>query len=433
MDINTYKQVITDQRKEKNEIVASELTSRIEESFFEFDSPLAQIVIGVRRSGKSTLCHKILQQNNIEYAYVNFDDERLDRLKSKELNSILEALYMVYGEFKYLFCDEIQNVPAWFLFVNRLLRQKIRVFVTGSNSKLLSHELSTHLTGRYNQIELYPFSFSEILQYKNISLEDVSTTGVALRKAAFEEYMSQGGFPELFLVKNKKAYIKNLFNAIITRDIQQRFSVRYSETLRKMADYMTDTPATEINYKKLAETFSFGSMHTAEKYTGYLRQAYLLLGVQKFSFKSKQRIRNEKNYVIDMAFISVTQEGFSEKNFGSRLENIVCIELLRRRNRTLNDVYYYQNGYEIDFALSSDNKVVELIQVSADISAVKTFNRETNALFRASDELRCNKLTLITLNENRIYSANGKTINIISILEWLLFAEASLRMFPEKK
>jgi predicted AAA+ superfamily ATPase len=300
------------------------------------------------------------------------------------------------------------------------LRQKIRLFITGSNAKLLSHELSTHLTGRYNQIELYPFSFSEVLQYKNISSDDGSTVGVALRKVAFEEYMSQGGFPELFLVKNKKAYIKNLFNAIITRDIQQRFSVRYPEALRKMADYMTDSPATEISYKTLAETFAFGSKHTAEKYAGYLRQAYLLLGIQKFSFKSKERIRNEKNYAIDTAFISMAKEGFSEKNFGARLENIVCIELLRRRNRTLNDVYYYQNGYEIDFVLSNDNKVVELIQVSADISAVKTFNRETNALFRASDELRCNKLTLITLNENRTYSANDKIINIVSVLEWLL-------------
>jgi predicted AAA+ superfamily ATPase len=420
MNINTYKQIITDQQKEKNEIVVSKLTARREESFFEFDSPLAQIVIGVRRSGKSTLCHKVLKQNNIDYAYVNFDDERLYGLKSEELNSVLEALYMVYGEFKYLFCDEIQNVSSWFLFVNRLLRQKMRLFITGSNAKLLSHELSTHLTGRYNQIELYPFSFMEVLQYKNISSDDASTASVALRKAAFEEYLLQGGFPELFLVRNKKAYIKNLFNAIITRDIQQRFSVRYPEALRKMADYLTDTPATELSYKKLAETFAFGSTHTAEKYAGYLRLAYLLLGIHKFSFKSKERIRNEKNYVIDTAFISTAKEGFSEKKFGSRLENIVCIELLRRRNRTLNDVYYYQNGYEIDFVLSNDNKVVELIQVSADISDVKTCNRETNALLRASGELKCDNLTLITLNEERTYSADGKNINIVSVLEWLL-------------
>jgi predicted AAA+ superfamily ATPase len=123
--------------------------------------------------------------------------------------------------------------------------------------------------------------------------------------------------------------------------------------------------------------------------------------------------------VIDTAFISTAKEGFSEQNFGWRLENIVCVELFRRRNQTLYDVYYYKNGYEIDFVLVSDNKVVELIQVSADISAQKTFNREANALFRAASELLCNNLTLITLNENRIYRVDNRTIHIISILKWL--------------
>ena len=198
MDINAYKQVLLDQQKEKNEILLESLTARREEVYFDLNSQLAQIVIGVRRSGKSTLCHKVLKQNNINYAYVNFDDERLYNLKTEDLNDVLEALYMVYGDFKYLFCDEIQNIPPWFLFVNRLLRQKVRLIITGSNAKLLSSELSTHLTGRYNQIELFPFSFSEILEYKNIPADDDSTLGIARRKSAFEEYMSQGGFPELF-------------------------------------------------------------------------------------------------------------------------------------------------------------------------------------------------------------------------------------------
>ena len=419
MDINTYKQTLLDQEREKNGISLEKLISRREEICFDLNSQLAQIVIGVRRSGKSTICHKMLMQNKINYAYVNFDDERLYNLKTEDLNVVLEALYMVYGDFKYLFCDEIQNIPSWFLFVNRLLRNKIHLIITGSNAKLLSGELSTHLTGRYNQIMLFPFSFSEILAYKNIAGDDDSTFGVARRKSAFEEYMSHGGFPELLEVANKKAYIKNLFNAIIARDIKQRFSVRYPEALRKMADYLTDTICSEINFKNLAKQFSFGSVHTAENYVGYLRQAYLLIGLQKFSFKSRERICNEKNYVIDTAFIATAKEGFSEQNFGWRLENIVCIELFRRKNQTLIDVYYYKNGYEIDFVLVSDNKVVELIQVAADISAPKTFNREINALSRAAAELHCNNLTLITLNDNKIYATDNQTINIVSMLKWL--------------
>ncbi|MDR0724997.1 MAG: ATP-binding protein, partial [Prevotellaceae bacterium] len=419
METNVYKQIVLDQQKEKNGINTDVLVPRQEEVLFDLHSPLAQIVIGVRRSGKSTLCHKILKQNNVNYAYVNFDDERLYKLKPENLNTVLEALYMVYGDFKYLFCDEIQNIPSWFLFINRLLRQKIKLVITGSNAKLLSGELSTHLTGRYNQIELFPFSFSEALQYKHINGNDDSTSGLAFRKAAFEEYLSYGGFPELFEVQNKKAYIKNLFNSIILRDIQQRFSIRYPESLRKMAEYLIDTVAAELSYKQLAVQFSFGSLHTAEKYVSFLRQAYLLLGIRRFSFKAKERICNEKNYAVDTGFISLDKEGFSMKNMGQRLENIVCIELLRRRNQTLNDVYYYKNGYEIDFVLSSDGKVVELIQVSADISSVKTFNRETNALLRAAAELHCSNLTLITLNENRTYSVNNLIINIVPVLEWL--------------
>jgi predicted AAA+ superfamily ATPase len=419
VNINLLKQIVLDQQKEKNEINADLLVARREESLFDLHSSLAQIAIGVRRSGKSTICHKILQQNNINYAYVNFDDERLLGLQSEELNSVLEALYMVYGDFQYLLCDEIQNITSWFLFVNRLLRQKIRLFITGSNAKLLSSELSTHLTGRYNQIELFPFSFEEVLKYKNIDTDDDSTAGVAFRRAAFDEYLSQGGFPELFQMNNKKAYIKNLFHSIITRDIQQRFSVRYPESLRKIAEYFCDAVGAEISYKNLADQFSFGSLHTAEKYVSYLRQAYLLLGIRKFSYKARERIRNEKNYVVDTALISVDKEALSDKNLGSRLENIVCIDLLRRKNYTFNDVYFYKKGYEIDFVLAEDGKVTELIQVASDISAVKTFNRETNALVHGATDLRCNKLTLITLNENRIFKKDNLTIHIVPILNWL--------------
>ena len=419
MDINVYKTIVLDQKKEKDEIDLSRLTERKEEIFFEFDSPLAQIIIGVRRCGKSTICHKVLKQNSIDYAFINFDDERLYGIKSEELNSLLEALYMVYSDFRHLFCDEIQNIPSWFLFINRLLRQNIHLYITGSNAKLLSNELSTHLTGRYNQIELFPFSFSEVLKHKKIPYDDDSTSGYARKKIAFEEYLSQGGFPELFFIKNKKAYIRNLFNAIIDRDIKQRFSVRYPESLRMMATYLTNTVATELSYKNLATLFSFGSIHTARNYVSYLRKAYLLIGIQKFSYKSKVRICNEKNYTIDPAFIFTEKEVFSDQDFGARLENIVCIELLRRKNQHLNDVFFFKNSYEIDFVLCYDNKVNELIQVSADISNVKTYNREINALVRGAEELRCNNLTLITLLENKTVTVNNKIINIISVLEWL--------------
>ena len=167
MGIN-LERILKDQREELFNTDYSLFITRREETEIDLDSHLAQIVIGVRRSGKSTLCQKVLLQSKVQFAYVNFDDENLVELKKSDLDALLENLYRVYGEFTHLFLDEIQNIEGWHLFVNRLLRLGIRLIITGSNANLLSGELATHLTGRYNQIELYPFSFLEYCTINNI-------------------------------------------------------------------------------------------------------------------------------------------------------------------------------------------------------------------------------------------------------------------------
>lgn len=420
MNTNEYAQIVADQREELKLIHPVELCSRQEESLFDLNSPLAQIVIGVRRSGKSTICHKVLKESGTPYAYLNFDDERLYKLQAKDLNLLLEALYMVYGEFQYLFLDEIQNIDEWFLFVNRLLRQKMHLVITGSNAKLLSSELSTHLTGRYNQIELYPFSFAEYCQYREVDTKDISTKGIAFKKAAFEEYFLKGGFPELIEVKNSRGYIQGLFDSIIRKDIQQRFKIKYIESLRMLANYLIDNFGQEIIYSDLADRFGFGSVHTAENYVSYLKRTYLILGIHKFSFKSKERIRNEKGYVVDTAFITERDDAMTGQNLGWKLENIVYIELLRRNKPLFYDIFYYREQYEIDFVICEGNHVRELVQVSVDISKTKTYNREISALCKASDSLKCENLTLITMNENRMEEVNHHKIRIISIIDWLL-------------
>lgn len=426
MNINEYVQIVLDQKEELNFIEPQQLCSRKEEHLFDIDSSLAQIVIGVRRSGKSTICHKVLKERNIPYAYVNFDDERLYKLESKELNALLEAIYMVYGDFRYLFLDEIQNIAEWFLFVNRLLRQKIHLVITGSNAKLLSSELSTHLTGRYNQIELYPFSFAEFCQYRKVETNDLSTKGVAFKKAAFEEYFRIGGFPELLEVRNRRGYIQGLLDSIISKDIQQRFKVRYIESLRMLANHLIDNFGQEIIYSELATRFGFGSSHTVENYVSYLKRTYLLLGIHKFSFKSKERIRNEKGYVVDTAFVTEREDAMSGQNIGWKLENIVYVELLRRCKPLFYDVYYYREQYEIDFVICSGNRVIELIQVSADIASAKTYNREISALCKASVDLKCEKLTLITMNDNRMIEEDDHAIHVVHIIDWLLHSSGSL-------
>lgn len=420
MNTQTLLTIVADQREELLENNYDAFCNRHEESQLDLGSNRAQVVIGVRRSGKSTMCEKFLRQNDVPFAYVNFDDERLNKMKATDLDNLLEALYVVYGDFGYLFLDEIQNIDGWPLFVNRLLRQKIHLFITGSNSKLLSKELSTHLTGRNNKVELYPFSFSEYCTKKEVDMTSISTKAKALRKAALHEYIQQGGFPELFNEQNRRGYINGLLDAIIRNDIAKRFKVRNVETLRRMAAYLSDNYCQEFVATTVGDLFGVSS-HTAENYYSYLKEAFLLLGVNKFSFKSRERVRNEKIYVVDTAFVAEREDNFSLENLGWKLENIVYIELLRRYKPLFCDIFYYkESSSQVDFVVAKDGKVQELVQVSYDISKLKTKNREVRGLKNAAKKLNCNNLTLITFEEHETIIDDGYTINVVPASEWLI-------------
>ena len=425
MGTNKYTQIIADQQIEVEQFELSKICNRPEEALVDLDSPLAQIVIGVRRCGKSTLCHTVLKKSGIIYAYVNFDDERFANLTAENLNDVLESLYMVYGDFNHLFLDEVQNVKGWNLFVNRLLRQKMHLIITGSNAKLLSSELSTYLTGRYNQIELFPFSFAEYLRLNEIKINALTTKDIAFQKRAFETYIVSGGFPELINLKDHKGYIRQLVNSIVTVDIKRRFKIRYLDALMKITNYMIANFAQEVSYKAVAEMFGLGSQHTAENYINYLRQTYLLVGINKFSYKARERVRAEKMYLIDPALLSQQENNLTGDNIGWRIENIVYLELLRRRKIADVDIYYYRTSYEIDFVLSSGLNVCELIQVSAFIDKEKTFKRECAALMKGAKELKCDNLTLITMGNSKQHEVDDVLIKEVNIIEWLLDSNQS--------
>lgn len=416
-------QVIAEQKEYIKELHIERLVSRKEENLFEFDSSLAQVVIGVRRSGKSTICHKVLLEKNIEYAYVNFDDDRMSDVKTEDLNTVLSCIYQVYGsDIQYLFIDEIQNVDGWYLFVNRLLRTNIKVFVTGSNAKLLSGELATHLTGRYNEIRLYPFSFSEYCDFHKIDTQSITTKADAERKRAFVEYVNDGGFPEIQNLRNKRVYVQSLIEAIVTKDIQKRFKVRNVDTLRKITHHLINNICQEINYDEISKLLNITD-NTVRKYVYYLRQAFLIQLLTKYSYKSKERIRNAKSYIIDPGLQNNRDNAFASENIGWRLENIVYIELLRRCSNNFLDIYYYKansRSKEVDFVVCNQNKTVELIQVAYDIDNVKTYNREVSSLINASTQLHCDNLSLIAFTNTRDIELQGKTIHIISAIEWLL-------------
>ncbi len=421
-DKRTIEQVLAEQHEELVALRNVELCSRKEEGQVELDSNLAQVIIGVRRSGKSTLCYNVLKASNKTFAYVNFDDERLSELQASDLNTVLEVLYKIYGEFKYLFLDEIQNVDGWHLFVNRLLRQRMHIIITGSNAKLLSGELATHLTGRNDQIELYPFSFAEWCLCKGVDIKSPTTKAEAARRATFDKYLQQGGFPELLYRKNKTRYVGNLVNNILKRDIEQRHKIRYTEAFEQLAQHLMNIAPAIVVENELAAAVGLKSNHTINNYIGFLKEAYLLLGVKRFSTKSRQRVRSEKLYPVDVSLMDSRPDAFAGENVGWRLETIVYIELLRRNRPRGRDVYYYKSagGYEADFVVCNNNVVEEIYQVSYDISQEKTRRREIRGLLAASKETRCNNLFIITDFHREEVTIEDRLIKILPAYEWLI-------------
>lgn len=422
IDEKTILQVLAEQQGEIKSYKPQKWVTRKEESLFEFDTTMAQVVIGVRRSGKSTLCHKVLLERGVRYGYVNFDDDRLADLKTEDLNTVLSCVYQLYGtDVPYLVLDEIQDVDGWYLFVNRLLRTSLHIFVTGSNAKLLSGELATHLTGRYNEIHLYPFSFSEYCLYHQIDMQSITTKADAERKRAFMDYIHDGGFPEMQGLRNKRAYVQSLIEAILRKDIKKRFNIRNIESLRKLAHHLINNACQEVNYDELSELLGIADK-TVKKYVDYLSQAFLVQLLTRHSFKSKERIRNQKVYIVDTGLQGNRDNALMPENIGWRLENIVFIELLRRCAQDFLDVYYHKpapRAKEIDFVVCDQDKAVELIQVAYEIDSPKAYDRETSSLVKASDALSCSHLTLIAFSQTRDVEIEGKTIHIISALEWL--------------
>ena len=419
IDKRVLEYVLTEQQEELEGREPETLCHRKEEAQVDLKSTQAQCVIGVRRSGKSTLCYQALHQAGLKYAYADFDDERLEGMDGKQLNDVLEVLYKIYGDFDCLFLDEIQNVEGWHLFVNRMLRKKMKVVITGSNAKLLSGELATHLTGRNKEIALYPFSFTEFCKMKQVDMERKTTKAEAFRRAAFDEYLKQGGFPELMVIDDGRAYVSGLVDNILKRDIEQRYKISYKAAFEKLAHHLLNVSPAIVVIKELAELFHFKSEHTARNYVDYLKQAYMLIGVQKYSQKSRVRAVQEKVYAVDVAMMSERENAFAGENLGHRLETIVLVHLMRYCKANELDVYYLnERSGECDFVVCKNNKVLQAIQVSYDISAQKTRKREVNGLLMAARVTGCENLLLLTDHESEVIEQDGHRMKVQPVHEW---------------
>ncbi|MBM3712670.1 MAG: ATP-binding protein [Actinobacteria bacterium] len=421
MEKKTVKQILLDQRQEINNIFNTQIVEREIESRIKIalDDKLIKVISGVRRCGKSFLAHKILKDKN--YGYINFDDERLIGIKTEDLNYLLEVLREINPDFNYLLLDEIQNVPGWELFTNRLQRTGCNLVITGSNANLLSKELATSLTGRHFLIELYPFSFKEFLQIKNFSYDENDlyvTEKKAHIKRLLGEYIKYGGFPELSKIELKEQYLRDLYDKIISRDIVSRYKIKYIKTLKEISLYLFSNFGSTITYQKLKNIFEVKSVHTIKNYMDYLEEAYLAFQLNPFSFKLKNQLSGRRKiYTIDSGLINSISFQFSY-NLGRLMENIVFTQLKRKGV----EFYFYnsQSKEEVDFIIKDNLNIKELIQVCFNLDNLETREREIKSLLRASNYLNCNNLKIITLDTENKEQIKGKNIIFIPLWKWLL-------------
>lgn len=373
-------------------------------------SGLVKVITGPRRSGKSTLAFQILAER--KFAYLNFEDDALQNGISSD--ALVEAMNEVYGETDFIFFDEIQNFPQWESFINKLHRRGRNLVITGSNSRLLSREMGSALTGRHLSFELLPFSYSEFL-----SCQKWEKGGDG---ESFRTYLTWGGFPEVALGEAEPhGYLRTLFDSVVLRDIVTRHRIRSFTAIHDLLTLLINNATSRFSARSLERALGSLSIATVQKFIAYFREAYLVQDLQPYFFKPRLRLKaDRKIYAYDNGFISaLSQPALS--NDPRLLENLVFIELVRRGFKPNLDLFYYQTraGTEVDFLLRDGSTNRELIQVTHTLSSFKTRERELRSLFHAAPELRVSKLTIVTLETEEVIHENGFQIDVVPCRKWL--------------
>ena len=375
----------------------------------------AIVISGARRCGKSTLLLQIMRKRYRQgnFAYFDFDDERVEGLEADDLQRVLEALYEEGGEPIAFFFDEIQNAPSWELFVSRLLKEGKDIYITGSNSRLLAGELGSRLTGRHLDVRLLPFSFREFLSGRGVAARQGTLTTKersALRRA-FDEYLAVGGFPRAAL-DSDTSLLRPLYEDILVRDIISRHRVAKVGQLRQAGRFLLSNIARLSTLRAVSEGFSM-SVATAMKYLGYFEEAWLLFAVGIYSRSHKVQTRNpRKIYAVDWG-LAAANGFFQSHDIGRKLENAVAVHLLRQGK----EFFYYRTsgGREVDFVACISGRPEELVQVCADPSDSATRRREEDAILEAKAELGVKKALVLTLD----FEALGK-IEYLPAWKWVL-------------
>jgi predicted AAA+ superfamily ATPase len=355
----------------------------------------ATIITGIRRCGKSTLLLQLLRRDYQDAIYLNFDDIRLSGFETGDLVRFHREIEK--RGIKVLFFDEIQTVKGWETYINQLLREGYKVFITGSNASMLSVELGTHLTGRHLPMELFPFSYSEFIRFK--ALDN--------RENAVMDYLKDGGIPE-YLKTGASIILNALVDDILMRDIAVRNNIRDVISLRQLTAYLITNIGNLISASKLVGMFDIKSPATFLEYFSFLKDAYLLEFVPIFSQSLKVQARNPKKvYVMDLGIYTENAVSTSN-NMGRRLENLVFLHLRRKYKH----IFYYKDRGECDFITMEKSAVKEAIQVCLTIDD-ENFEREYDGLLVAIQNLGIKEGSIVTLNQSDTFEKDGMTIRMI--------------------
>lgn len=397
----------------------------------------ATVCIGVRRSGKSTYMFQVIERlfssgvSRENILYLNFFDDRLHNLGQEGLGQITEAYYSLYPEKKnnetvYCFFDEIQAFSGWEPFVDRLMRtEKCEVYLTGSSARMLSKEIATQMRGRALSWEMFPFSFAEFLDYKEIeSAATQSTKKRLLVQKAFEEYWETGGFPEVaglsrdLRIKTHQEY----FHAILFRDLVERHDVSHPKAVSDLAHWLVDNTASHYSVNSLTGHLkSLG--HKAPKssvsdYLEWFEDAYFMFTVRIFDASLARSNTNPKKiYCIDHALVTSIASGVLV-NSGHLLENLAFTAL----RRLYPEIYYYKTktGREVDFIVPARKRARRLVQVCESLAEPGTRKREIAALNEAMAELGLKSGTIVTRSEEERIDVGGGTIEVVPTWRFLL-------------
>ncbi|HAT73898.1 MAG: hypothetical protein US30_C0004G0003 [Candidatus Moranbacteria bacterium GW2011_GWF2_36_839] len=389
----------------------------------------AVVITGVRRSGKSFLMRLIWKKikekkktSEENFLYFNFEDEKLLNFSATDLSILLECFYEVVDVDKknkvYLFFDEIQNISRWEKFINRLLEDKrYKIYITGSNARLLSKEIGTALTGRNYPINLFPLSFGELVKYKlgETGENDFYDSDKKKEiKKVFNQYFKNGGFPEIVINQFRpllQEYLKN----IVYRDIMLRKKIKSEINLREIVSFVSSNIGVILSYENIAKMTEIKSLMTVKNYISYLIDAYLFFSVPKHSFSIKKQIYNpDKLYLIDAGLyqeVAVTHS----LNVGRILENIVFIELKNRGK----EIFYFSDKKECDFVAVSKRKIESLIQVTDHLDA-NNREREIGGLLEAMEKYKLSSGLILTSDDDEEIILQNRTIIVKPIWKWLL-------------